>query len=204
MRGGEESMGLVKTRLLVIFAAVAAASAAGRTIHRSFRGGLPSAVSEARQNAAEKGASIGVTRISPRTKIEAFKKIVGRVTSVIDGDTIWVVDAAGKHKVGLAKIDAPKREQPFGKEAMQFLSDLVDGKEVEVHWAEKDRNGRLLGIVYLKHEKGNVEVNLTMVKNGFARHRSSLNTRTPAYAEAEKDARKFRRGIWAVEGTINP
>ena len=46
-------MGFVKTRLLVIFAAVAAASAAGRTIHRSFRGGLPSAVSEARQNAAE-------------------------------------------------------------------------------------------------------------------------------------------------------
>ena len=140
-------MELVKTRLLVIFAAVAAASAAGRTIHRSFRGGLPSAVSEARQNAAEKGASIGVTRISPRTKIVAFKKIVGRVTSVIDGDTIWVVDAAGKYKVGLAKIDAPKREQPFGKEAMQFLSDLVDGKEVEVHWTEKDRTGRLLGIV---------------------------------------------------------
>ena len=197
-------MGLVKTRLLVIFAAVATASAAGRTIHRSFRGGFPSAVSEAQQNAAEKGVSIGVTRISPRTKIVAFKKIVGRVTSVIDGDTIWVVDAAGKHKVGLAWIDAPKREQPFGKEAMQFLKDLVDGKEVEVHWAEKDRNGRLLGIVYLKHEKGNVEVNLTMVKNGFARHRSSLNTRTPAYVEAEKDARKFRRGIWAVEGTINP
>ena len=192
-------MGLVKTSSLVIFAAVAAASAAGRTIHRSFRGGLPSAVSEARQNAAEKGASVGVTRISPRTKIVAFKKIVGTVTSVIDGDTIWVTDAAGKHKVGLAKIDAPELEQPFGKEAMQFLSDLVDGKEVEVHWAEKDRNGRLLGIVYLKHEKGFVEVNLTMVKNGFARHRSSLNTRTPAYAEAEKDARKFRRGLWAAE-----
>ena len=111
--------------LLLIFAAVAAANAAGITIHRSFRGGFPAAVSEARQNAAEKGASVGVTRISPRTKIVAFKKIVGTVTSVNDGDTIWVADAAGKHKVGLVKIDAPEREQPFGKEAMQFLNDLV-------------------------------------------------------------------------------
>ena len=192
-------MGFVKTRLLVIFAAVAAASASGRTIHRSFRGGVPAAVSEARQNAAEKGASVGVTRISPRTKIVAFKKIVGTVTSVIDGDTIWVTDAAGKHKVALAKIDAPESEQPFGKEAMQFLKDLVDGKEVEVHWAEKDRQGRLLGVVYLKHEKGVVEVNLTLVKNGFARYRSSLNDYNPVYAEAEKDARKFHRGLWAEE-----
>ena len=191
-------------RLLLIFASVVASSAAWITIHRSFRGGYPAAVSEARQNAAEKGASVGVTRISPRTKIVSFKKIVGTVTSVSDGDTIWVTDAAGKHKVGLAKLDAPASDQPFGKEAMQFLNDLVYGKEVEVHWAEKDRNGRLLGIVYLKHEKGVVEVNLTMVKNGFARHRSSLNNHTPAYAEAEKDARKFRRGLWAAGESVNP
>jgi len=184
-------------RLLAIFAAVVTASAAGKTIHRSFRGGFPAAVSEARQNAAEKGASVGVTRISPRTKVVAFKKIVGTVTSVSDGDTIWVVDAAGKHKVGLAKIDAPESDKPFGKESAQFLKDLVYGKEVEVHWAEKDRFGRLLGIVYLKHEKGIVEVNLTMVKNGFARH-SSVNDPTSAYAEAEKDARRFRRGLWTA------
>ena len=182
---------------------VAAANAAGVTIHRSFRGGFPSAVSEARQNSAEAGASIGETRISPRTKVAAFKKIVGKVTRVSDGDTVWVTDAAGRYKIRLVKIDAPESDQPFGKEAMQFLNDLVYGKEVEVHWADKDQNGRLLGIVYLKHEKGVVDVNLTMVKNGFARHRPSLNNHTPAYAEAEKDARKFRRGIWAAEGTVN-
>ena len=190
-------------RLLVIFAAAAALSASGKTIHRSFRGGFPASVSEARQNAAEKGASVGVTRVSPRTKVVAFKKIVGKVTRVSDGDTIWVTDAAGKHKVGLVKIDAPESDKPFGKESTQFLKDLVYGKEVEVHWAEKDRHGRLLGIVYLKHEKGVVDVNLTMVKNGFARH-CSFNNHTPAYAEAEKDAHRFRRGLWSAEATVNP
>jgi len=180
-----------------------AAGAAGVTIHRSFRGGFPAAVSEARQNAAEKGPSIGATRISPRTKVVAYKPIVGKVTRVSDGDTIWVTDAAGKHKIRLDKIDAPESDQPFGKESTQFLNDLVYGKKVEVRWTAKDKYGRILGVVYLEHEKGLVEVNLTMVKNGCAWH-YSYHDNTPAYAEAEKDARKFRRGLWADETPVNP
>ena len=188
---------------ITIVAAMVAAGAAGKTIHRSFRGGFPSAVSEARQNSAEVGASIGETRISPRTKVVAFKKIVGKVTRVSDGDTVWVTDAAGRHKIRLVKIDAPESDQPFGKESTQFLKDLIYGKEVEVQWAEKDQYGRILGIIYLKHESGMVEVNLTMVKNGCAWH-YSYHDNTPAYAEAEKDARKNRRGLWAAEAPINP
>ena len=60
------------------------------------------------------------------------------MTRVSDGDTIWVTDAAGKHKVGLVNVDAPESDKPFGKESALFLKDLVYEKEVEVHWAEKD------------------------------------------------------------------
>ena len=193
----------MKRLAVAIVVAMIAAGAAGVTIHRSFRGGYPAAVSEARQNSAEVGASIGETRISPRTKVVAFKKIVGKVTRVSDGDTVWVTDAAGRHKIRLVKIDAPESDQPFGKESTQFLKDLIYGKEVEVQWAEKDQYGRILGIIYLKHESGMVEVNLTMVKNGCAWH-YSYHDNTPAYAEAEKDARKNRRGLWAAEAPINP
>ena len=192
-----------KTLMMAAVCIVAAANAAGVTIHRSFRGGYPAAVSEARQNSSEVGASIGETRISPRTKVVAFKKIVGKVTRVSDGDTVWVTDATGRHKIRLVKIDAPESDQPFGKESTQFLKDLIYGKEVEVQWAEKDQYGRILGIIYLKHESGMVEVNLTMVKNGCAWH-YSYHDNTPAYAEAEKDARTNRRGLWAAEAPINP
>ena len=148
-------------RLAVVALAMAVAtSAAGVTIHRSFRGGYPSAISEARRNSAEQGASAGVSA-SPRTKAVAYKSIVGKVTRVSDGDTIWVTDAAGKHKIRLDKIDAPESDQPFGKESTQFLNDLVYGKKVEVRWTAKDKYGRILGVVYLEHEKGLVEVNLT-------------------------------------------
>lgn len=59
------------------------------------------------------------------------------MTRVSDGDTIWVTDATGKHKIRLDKIDAPESDQVFGKEATQFLKDLVYGEEVEVRWAEE-------------------------------------------------------------------
>ena len=133
-------------RLIVIFAAAIAVNAAGVTVHRSFRGGLPAAVAEARQDAAEKGASVGVTRISPHTKVAAFKKIVGKVMNVVDGNMIWVFDAMGRHQVRLARINAPGLGQPYGEEAAKFLKALVLGKDVEVHWADRDVNGHLLGI----------------------------------------------------------
>ena len=186
---------------VAILAGAVAASAAGVTVHRSFRGGYPSAISEARRNSAEQGAAAGVLA-SPRTTT-AFKSIVGKVTRVSDGDTIWVTDAAGRHKIRLDKIDAPESDQAFGKESTQFLNDLVYGKKVEVRWTAKDKYGRILGVVYLEHEKGLVEVNLTMVKNGCAWH-YSYHDNTPAYAEAEKDARKSRRGLWADETPVNP
>ena len=193
-----------RKKVLAVVALVAlSAVATGKTIHRSFRGGFPTAVSEARQNSVAGGAQVGVMRVSPRTKVVAYKKIVGKVTRVSDGDTVWVTDAAGKHKIRLDKIDAPESDQPYGKESTRFLHDLVFGKEVEVQWTDKDRYGRILGTLFLKQEQGTVEVNLTMVKNGCAWH-YSFHDNTPAYAEAEKDARKNRRGLWASDSPINP
>ena len=190
-------------------AAVVVASAAGVTIHRSFRGGYPASVSEARQNSAAGGAQAGVVRSAPDPKVVAgkkivsCKKIVGKVTRVSDGDTIWVTDAAGKHMIRLDKIDAPESDQPYGKESTDFLKGLVYGKQVEVQWTDRDQYGRVLGVVYLASASGMVDVNLTMVKNGCAWH-YSYHDNTPAYAAAEKEARQNRRGLWAADAPVNP
>ena len=129
--------------------------------------------------------------------------IQGKVTRVSDGDTVWVADAAGKHKIRLVKIDAPESDQPYGKEYTKFLSRLVYGKEVEVEWTEKDRYGRILGIIYLKRDEGKVDVNLEMVKTGNAWH-YSYHDKTPTYVEAENDARAAKRGLWAAPDPVNP
>ena len=191
-------------RLTAVLATAIAASAAGVTVHRSFRSGYPSAVSEARQNAAESGSSLGGTRVLRRTKVSAYKKLSGKVTQVDEGDVIWVTNASGRHQVRLDRIDAPEANQPFWQESMQLLSDLVLEKDVEVHWTGRDQRKRLLGIVFLKREKGMVNVNLTMVKNGCAWCDSGFDD-TLVYQEAERDARKNRRGLWkSDEPPIRP
>ena len=133
----------------------------------------------------------------------APNQVVGLVTRVSDGDTIWVTDADGKYKIRLAKIDAPESDQPYGKESTGFLKRLIYGKEVEVRWTAKDRYGRILGIVMLKRENETIDVNLAMVKNGCAWHYSFI-AHTPAYAEAEQIARKSHLGLWRSDSPISP
>ena len=72
-----------------------------------------------------------------------------------------------------------------------------------MHWKGKDRDGSILGVVYMKHKKGLVELNLTLVKNGCAWN-SSHYDKISVYAEAEKDARKNRRGLWRADSPVNP
>lgn len=133
----------------------------------------------------------------------AAETIVGTVTRVSDGDTIWVTDAKTRHKVRLVKIDAPESDQPHGKESTEFLKSLVYGKRVEVLWSAKDRYGRILGTVTIMRDNEVVDVNLAMVENGFAWH-YSFNDRTPEYADAEKAAKRSRLGLWRAESPVNP
>ena len=84
---------------VAIVAAMVAVSAADVTVHRSFRGGFPTVVSEAWRNAVEKGTSAGETRISPRTKVVAYKSIVGKVTRGSTGSGIMPHEEELKNKV---------------------------------------------------------------------------------------------------------
>jgi len=66
----------------------------------------------------------------------------GRVVKVVDGDTVYVLDAdRQQHKIRLAGIDAPERGQPFGTKSKERLAEMVAGKDVEVRWYKKDRWG---------------------------------------------------------------
>ena len=125
--------------------------------------------------------------------------IVGKVTRVSDGDTIWVHTGLLRHKVRLNRIDAPESNQPYGKESAAHLKSLIFGKEVRVEYEATDRYGRILGIVFL----GETDINLQMVHDGYAWHYSHFD-KSPSYAAAEREARSARRGLWAAPYPINP
>ena len=127
-------------------------------------------------------------------------EITGRVVRVADGDTITVLDAAKtQHKIRLQGIDAPEKSQAFGQRSKQHISDIVFGKSVTVTWDATDRYGRILGTVWLDGK----DINLQMVRDGFAWHYKRYDS-TPAYAQAEADARASRRGLWADPSPIPP
>ena len=128
-------------------------------------------------------------------------EIKGKVVVVSDGDTIIVLDEMdkGNFKIRLAKIDAPEKKQAFGNKAKQFLSSLIFGKQVSIRYKAIDRYGRIIGLVYCD----GAEINLVMVQNGYAWHYNSYD-KTPVYIQAEIQARRDKKSLWAAPDPTNP
>ena len=128
-------------------------------------------------------------------------EIRGKVVGVSDGDTITVLDELdqGTFRIRLDKIDAPEKKQAFGIRSKHYLSGLIFGRKVTVRFKTVDRYGRIVGVVFCN----GVEINLQMVQNGFAWHYGHFD-KTPAYIEAEKQAREEKKGLWAEPDPINP
>lgn len=134
--------------------------------------------------------------------------------------------------IRLGFIDAPEMDQPGGHEARDFLHSLIGGQWVELVILTKmdtggivDRHGRVVAIPYLKHMPdprptgssllstvlhrivagGNAwrNVELEMVLNGWAwvLERYGPDER---YLEALDDARRHKRGIWALADNVHP
>lgn len=126
------------------------------------------------------------------------------VTRVVDGDTIVV---EGNRKVRYIGVDTPETVDPrrpvgcFGKEASAENKKLVEGKTVILtkDVSETDQFGRLLRLVYLPLEDGNLLfVNDYLVREGFAK----ASTYPPdvkfveQFRQAEEEARVNNRGLW--------
>jgi len=146
------------------------------------------------------------TPASESTAAAQPRTITGKVVGVIDGDTIMVLDEQQRqHKVGLFGIDAPESNQDYGSRAKQSLSDLVFGRVVTVTSVAKDMYGRLLSDVTLDGKN----INLEQVRRGFAWfyrfYAKELRTEdVTAYRQAEEQARKEKRGLWADSSPTPP
>lgn len=128
---------------------------------------------------------------------QSFGKTSGVVTKVIDGDTIVM---EGK-TVRLLGIDSDEGGYPCYQEAKEKLEKRILGRRVvlERTGENKDKYGRLLRYVFLN----DTNVNLWMVRNGFAVARFSKNSKYKEdIIEAEEKARenglgcKWSGGDW--------
>jgi micrococcal nuclease len=125
-----------------------------------------------------------------------------KVIGVKDGDTFEILmENNTPQTIRFAHIDCPEKNQPFGKSAKQFVSDMCYGKYVSlVHNNKFDRNHRLIAEVIL--EDG-TNLNKLLVGNGLAWHYKKYS-KDESYAELEKTARQNQIGLWSDPNAIEP
>lgn len=146
--------------------------------------------------------------------------IKGKITAIIDGDTVHLTAEDANYVIDLAGIDAPEKGQRSGKMAAQVLYLKTFEKEVRVlalpapstnpivhpvtpTSAVPSTSPRSKVSVPLRHRVFGIIycdgcVNSDLVREGLAWHDAQACPST-ALAEAEATARKGRRGLWQGE-----
>lgn len=117
----------------------------------------------------------------------------GPLVRVKDGDSLVVKVQGVDMDFRLAEIDAPERDQPYGEQAKRDLIALAKGQQLVILPFETDGYGRTVSYIW----NGDTYLNAEMVKRGAAWFYSRYApTETLYYVEQE--ARKARRGLWAL------
>ncbi|MDL2210023.1 thermonuclease family protein [Desulfovibrio sp. OttesenSCG-928-O18] len=128
----------------------------------------------------------------------------GKVLQVVDGDTVVVLNGAGKiEKVRLYGIDCPESRQAGGQEAMTFARDLLLFSSVSLSVVETDQYGRSVAVVRLQDGR---LANEELVKAGHAWvYRSYCKEAICASWYAyERRAKKQSLGLWNRKNPTPP
>jgi micrococcal nuclease len=114
-----------------------------------------------------------------------------KVIAVMDGDTVMVLGEQGrKLKIRLANIDAPEKEQAFGKQSRDSLLQMLGRKRVQIDSRAVDQYGRIIGLVSVD----GLDINQAQVKRGYAW--AGTGRASSSYADLQDEARQAGLGLW--------
>lgn len=174
--------------------------------HYRYAGAADFSAEEAEAIAAKRGMWATLT---PKSGAPAAEK-EGICLKVLDGDTIIFREtgAVDNIKIRLWGIDAPEKGQAFGAEATHKLARLIEHKGVLLRFREeakessegRDGYSRDLATIFRKGRN----INLELVKGGFAWHYAYYAADETELAKAEKQARAERLGLWADDHPQEP
>ena len=128
------------------------------------------------------------------TAVQSTEDIYGIVVSVADGDTVTLKADDTTHKIRLAEIDTPERDQPHGLAATSALTDLLLGHHVRVKVVrESDQYGRVIGRIFIEQK----DVSAHMVEQGHAMvYRRDLTDKSLLVLEADAESKEL--GLWGL------
>ena len=141
--------------------------------------------------------------------------LTGRVVGVHDGDTITVLDATKtQHKIRIAAIDAPERNQAFGTRSKQNLSNMLYDRDARLECHKTDRYQREVCKVWVQPsdcptcgktlEAGHAQViaGLAWWYRAYAKEQSAEDQ--GRYESAEDEARLRKWGLWRDAEPVPP
>ncbi|CAI2716877.1 Putative Nuclease (SNase domain protein) [Nitrospina watsonii] len=127
--------------------------------------------------------------------------LVGKAVRVLSGDT-FALEVEGKlYKVRLEEVDAPEASQPFGKQAFDYLQELILHRALRVDVAFVDTYGRHVGRVVLA---GGRVVNDEVIANGYGWHYRATPDPDKRLTELERYAFAHSLGLWMQVEPVPP
>lgn len=161
-----------------------------------------------------------IFRIIPQTEKKEVKgdATIAKIVRIVDGDTIIVSFEGKEEKVRLIGVNTPesvdlpagkagprRKIECFGKEAKEYVTNLLSGKSVslqaDVTQQDRDRYGRLLRYVFFADGR---LVNQLIIQEGYAyEYTYDLPYQYQSeFKKAEGEAQASGRGLWG-RGTCN-
>lgn len=126
---------------------------------------------------------------------DAGPVLAGKVTRIIDGDTIDVLLSSGRIRVRLHGVDAPERNQPGGSAASAWLTQQLGNKPVQLEPVSQDQYDRMVAVV-LREDRN---INRELVQAGHAwAYRRYMRRSERELCALEERARRERAGLWAA------
>lgn len=126
------------------------------------------------------------------------------VVNVLDGDTLTVLTPQGEQlRIRLYGVDTPEKRQLFGQDARHFTARKVSGRTVEIQEMDRDKYGRIVGIVY---HIGKQSLNRELLENGLAWYYGDFCKQDfcKEWKRIEQTARKNRVGLWSNKKSMPP
>jgi micrococcal nuclease len=124
----------------------------------------------------------------------------GKVTSVIDGNTIeMLTDDNESYKIMLYGIDSPELGQEYGEKAKKFLEKIILDKNVNVNIQGKDRWGNRLGIILIE---GTLDPRFNLLEAGLAW--TAERDPVQELEVIKEKAREKGKGLWKEQDPTPP
>jgi endonuclease YncB( thermonuclease family) len=122
--------------------------------------------------------------------------LYGKVKAVKSAELVTLDYGSGEYVVRLAGIEAPK-DGPAARQAQEFISKLLIGKNVRMRFEMRNKNGEMVSRLFTDDSvEGTKDVGVELLKAGVVKRQKNYDYKYGELAAAENEAQKERRGLW--------